>query len=67
MTTHNPESTSILPAALNEQALLELGLTSEDIGRIAEASRATGQSEPLVKVNIHRGLRKLSLIVEQMD
>ncbi|TPE58444.1 sigma-70 family RNA polymerase sigma factor [Sandaracinobacter neustonicus] len=34
---------------------------------IAEASRATGQSEPLVKVNIHRGLRKLSLIVEQMD
>lgn len=34
---------------------------------IAEASRATGQSEPLVKVNIHRGLRKLALIVEQMD
>lgn len=34
---------------------------------IAEAARSTGQSEPLVKVNIHRGLKKLAAIVEQMD
>lgn len=34
---------------------------------IAEAARSTGQSEPLVKVNIHRGLKKLASIVEHMD
>lgn len=32
---------------------------------IAEAAAATGQSESLVKVNIHRGLRKLAAIVER--
>jgi len=32
---------------------------------IAEASAATGQSESLVKVNIHRGLRKLAAIIEK--
>ena len=32
---------------------------------IAEASAATGQSESLVKVNIHRGLKKLALLIEQ--
>ncbi|MFN4240917.1 MAG: sigma-70 family RNA polymerase sigma factor [Erythrobacter cryptus] len=32
---------------------------------IAEASRATGQSESLVKVNIHRGLRKLAHMIEK--
>ena len=31
---------------------------------IAEASRISGQSESLVKVNIHRGLRKLAGLVE---
>lgn len=31
---------------------------------IAEASRICGQSESLVKVNIHRGLKKLALLVE---
>ena len=31
---------------------------------IAEAARKTGQSESLVKVNIHRGLKKLSALVE---
>jgi RNA polymerase sigma-70 factor (ECF subfamily) len=31
---------------------------------IAEASHTTGQSESLVKVNIHRGLKKLAHMVE---
>lgn len=31
---------------------------------IAEAAAATGQSESLVKVNIHRGLKRLSAAVE---
>lgn len=32
---------------------------------IAEAARATGQSESLVKVNIHRGLKKLARLIEK--
>ena len=32
---------------------------------IAEASRASGQSESLVKVNIHRGLKKLAALIEK--
>ncbi|MEQ1510557.1 MAG: sigma-70 family RNA polymerase sigma factor [Sphingopyxis sp.] len=31
---------------------------------IAEAARKSGQSESLVKVNIHRGLKKLAALVE---
>lgn len=31
---------------------------------IAEAARRCGQSEPLVKVNIHRGLKKMATLVE---
>jgi RNA polymerase sigma factor (sigma-70 family) len=31
---------------------------------IAEAAARTGQSEPLVKVNIHRGLKRLAALVE---
>ncbi len=31
---------------------------------IAEASNQTGQSESLVKVNIHRGLKKLATLIE---
>ena len=34
---------------------------------IKEASAKTGQSESLVKVNIHRGLKKLSALVEKAD
>ena len=34
---------------------------------IREASEKTGQSESLVKVNIHRGLKKLSALVEKAD
>jgi RNA polymerase sigma factor (sigma-70 family) len=32
---------------------------------IAEAAQATGQSEALVKVNIHRGLKKLAHMIEK--
>lgn len=34
---------------------------------IGEASQRTGQSESLVKVNIHRGLKKLAALVEKAD
>ncbi len=34
---------------------------------IAQASQQTGQSESLVKVNIHRGLKKLSALVEKAE
>ena len=34
---------------------------------VAEASQRTGQSESLVKVNIHRGLKKLSALVEKAE
>lgn len=32
---------------------------------ISEAALRTGQSEPLVKVNIHRGLKRLAALVER--
>ncbi|MEP0188962.1 MAG: sigma-70 family RNA polymerase sigma factor [Erythrobacter sp.] len=34
---------------------------------VREAAHKTGQSESLVKVNIHRGLKKLSAMVEKAD
>lgn len=34
---------------------------------ITEASARTGQSESLVKVNIHRGLRKLATLIEKAE
>ncbi len=33
---------------------------------ITEASAKTGQSEPLVKVNIHRGLKRLAALIESV-
>lgn len=33
---------------------------------ISEASVSTGQSESLVKVNIHRGLRRLAALIERL-
>ncbi len=32
---------------------------------VSEASRATGQSESLIKVNIHRGLKRLTALIEK--
>lgn len=34
---------------------------------ISDAAQKTGQSESLVKVNIHRGLKKLATLVEEAD
>jgi RNA polymerase sigma-70 factor (ECF subfamily) len=34
---------------------------------VAEAAARTGQSESLVKVNIHRGLKRLSALVEKAE
>ncbi|WP_372730832.1 sigma-70 family RNA polymerase sigma factor [Novosphingobium sp.] len=34
---------------------------------VTEAALRTGQSESLIKVNIHRGLRKLAALVEEAD
>ena len=34
---------------------------------IAEAARSCGQSEPLIKVNIHRGLKKLAALIEKAE
>ncbi|MBA3054259.1 MAG: sigma-70 family RNA polymerase sigma factor [Sphingomonadales bacterium] len=34
---------------------------------IAEAAARCNQSEPLVKVNIHRGLKKLAALIEKAD
>ena len=34
---------------------------------IAEASRHCGQSEPLIKTNIHRGLKKLAALIEKAE
>jgi RNA polymerase sigma factor (sigma-70 family) len=34
---------------------------------IAEAAARCGQSEPLIKVNIHRGLKKLAALIEKAD
>ena len=33
---------------------------------VSEASRATGQSESLIKVNIHRGLKRLTALIERV-
>lgn len=33
---------------------------------IAEAAQKTGQSEALVKVNIHRGIKKMSAMIEEV-
>jgi RNA polymerase sigma factor (sigma-70 family) len=32
---------------------------------VKDAARVTGQSEPLVKVNVHRGLKRLAAMVEK--
>lgn len=34
---------------------------------VREAAQRCGQSEPAIKVNIHRGLRKMAALVEEAD
>jgi len=49
---------------LPEAQALVIRLVKIDGLSIAEACTKTGQSEPLVKVNIHRGLKKLAALIE---
>lgn len=51
---------SLLPAGQANAIVL----TRIEGRSIAEAARISGQSESLIKVNVHRGLRKLAALVE---
>ncbi len=51
-------------ARLSEGQAQAIRLVKIDGLSIAEAAARSGQSEPLVKVNIHRGLRKLAAMIE---
>jgi RNA polymerase sigma-70 factor (ECF subfamily) len=67
-----PEEDAILSRLSLDSLLARLPLAQANAitltrveGRsIAEAARITGQSESLVKVNVHRGLKKLAALVE---
>ena len=50
-----------------EQALLDQIVELVKISglSISEASATTGQSESLIKVNIHRGIKRLAALVER--
>lgn len=47
-----------------EKQAAVIGLVKIEGLSIAEAALQTGQSESLVKVNIHRGLKKMSALIE---
>ena len=49
---------------LPQAQALAIRLVKIDGLSIAEACIKCGQSEPLVKVNIHRGLKKLAMLIE---
>lgn len=49
---------------LPEAQALAIRLVKIDGLSIAEACAKSGQSEPLVKVNIHRGLKRLAALIE---
>ena len=49
---------------LPERQAHVIRLVKIDGHSIAEAALRTGQSEPLVKVNIHRGLKRLAALIE---
>ncbi len=51
-------------AHLPERQAHVIRLVKIDGHSVAEAAARTGQSEPLVKVNIHRGLKKLAALIE---
>ncbi len=66
---------SVIAGSTFQQLLAELKPPQAEVIRlvklegysIEEASRATGQSISLVKVNIHRGLKRLATIVRAAD
>ena len=49
---------------LPERQAHVIRLVKIDGHSVAEAALRSGQSEPLVKVNIHRGLKKLAALIE---
>lgn len=53
--------------ALPEKQSVAIELVKIEGHSIRDAAKRTGQSESAIKVNIHRGLRKLSAIVEKAD
>ncbi len=72
LTGHNVEpaiasriSLARLLDQLSDAQKRAIELVKIDGRSIAEASRMTGQSESLVKVNIHRGLKKLAGMIEK--
>ncbi|MBU6266849.1 MAG: sigma-70 family RNA polymerase sigma factor [Sphingomonadales bacterium] len=52
-------------AALPDAQRRAIALVRIDGLSITEASASTGQSESLVKVNIHRGLKRLAALIER--
>ncbi|MEL7446749.1 MAG: sigma-70 family RNA polymerase sigma factor [Pseudomonadota bacterium] len=52
---------------LNEKQAAVIEMVKIEGLSIREASERTGQSESLVKVNIHRGLKKLATLVEEAE
>lgn len=54
-----------LMAHLNEGQRMAITLVKIDGLSVADASEVCGQSMSLVKMNVHRGLRRLSLLVEE--
>ncbi|HVI27901.1 sigma-70 family RNA polymerase sigma factor [Hansschlegelia sp.] len=66
---------AVVSASLLEQLLTTLKPAQSRVIRLVkiegysveEASRATGQSASLVKINIHRGLRKLTSLLQRQE
>lgn len=57
-------SLDALLARLSPAQSTAITLTRVEGRSVAEAARICGQSESLIKVNVHRGLRKLAALVE---
>ncbi|TKD53372.1 sigma-70 family RNA polymerase sigma factor [Sphingomonas baiyangensis] len=58
-------SLDALLAYLPDRQVMVIRLVKIDGLSVAEASARTGQSEALVKVNVHRGLKRLAALVEK--
>jgi RNA polymerase sigma-70 factor (ECF subfamily) len=56
-----------LLAQLSQKQAQAIALVKIEGLSVAEAARRAGQSESLIKVNVHRGMKKLSLLVEKAD
>ena len=54
-----------LMGLIPEKQALAIKLVKIEGLTIAEASQKTGQSESLVKVNIHRGMKRMAAVIEE--